>query len=334
MKRHIAIAGVAAALVLASACDKKDPSDSQSKGPAVASVGSGQITVDQFKAKLAALPPMVQARYAPLERRKEFLDNMVRTEVLVAEARSRGLEKDPEVRATMDRVLAQRLTKLELDDFDKKNAPSEEELKNYYETHKSEFVRPDRIRVSHVFFGSKAAGGARDRLKAEAEKSLADVKSKEAGPKKSAFGALARSRSEDEATKSLEGDLGFHTREELAGLWGQPFADAAFSLKSTNDIAGVVATDRGFHLVKLTGRQPGFETSLDSAKSRIQSRLLMEKRRAFSEKLLADLKKKYNVTIHEDALKSVEVAANPAPPAGAPAASAAPAPSASAPSKP
>lgn len=318
MDRNYAIGAAAAALILASACSKP-PAEAQAKGPAVASFGSGQITADQFKAKLAELPPMVQARYAPLERRKEFLDNMVRTELLVAEGRSRGLDKDPEVRATLDRIIAQKVMKLEAEEFDKKNPVTDDEIKAFYESHKNEFVRAERIRVSHILFGAKSGGAPRERLKSEAEKGLAEVKAKEAGPNKTAFGALARSRSDDEASKSLEGDLGFHSKEELAGLWGPAVADAAFSLKSVNDLSGAVESEKGIHLLKLTARQPGFEQSLESAKGRIQARVLQEKRREYSEKFLAELKTKHNVVVHEDVLKSVEMPSNsPAAPPGFP----------------
>ncbi len=316
MRRNHTIAAAAAALTVLSACPKP-AAQSQGSGPAVATFAGGQITADQLKAKLAELPPPVQARYAPVERRKEFLENMLRTEILVAEARSRNLEKDPEVRATVDRVLAQRVLKLEMEEFEKKNAVSEEELKSFYEAHKTEFLRPERIRVSHVFFSAKP-GTARERLKAEAEKTLAEVKLKETGATKTAFAALARSRSDDDASKTLEGDLGFHTKDELAGLWGQPLADAAFSLKSVNEVSGVIPTDKGFHLVKLTGRQPGFDQPFETAKSRIQGRLLVDKRREFTDKLLADLKLKHNVVVHDDVLKSIELPAGSSAPSAAP----------------
>jgi peptidyl-prolyl cis-trans isomerase C len=326
MKRALTGASIVAALLTLSACEKQK-AEPQSTGPAVATVGTTRITVDQFKEKLAELPPMVRPRYAPPERRKEFLDNLVRNEVLLAEARSRGLEKDPEVRTALDRVLIQRLLKVESDALEKKNAPTEEEIKAFYEGHKNEFVRPERIRVSHVFYETKTPGAARERTKAEATKALADVKSKESGATKTAFGALAKARSNDDKTKGIEGDLGSHTREELVGLWGQVFADAASALKSPNEIGDVVATDNGFHLIKLMSRQPGFEQSLETAKSRIQGRLLMEKRSKLMDEFVSELKRKANVTINEDVLKSIEIAPNqPSPNQPAPMPPAPPAP--------
>jgi peptidyl-prolyl cis-trans isomerase C len=313
MKRIRVIVVAAAALAAFSACDKRQ-GEPAAKGPAVAVLAGSSITVERYQKKLAELPPAIQARYSTLERKKEFLDNLIRSEVLLAEAKKRGLEQDPEVRSTLDKILVQRLWKLEMDEFDKKNAPSDADLKAFYEEHKSEFVKPERVRVSHVFFTAGAAGAPRDRVKAEAQKALAETKSKESGANKTAFAQLARARSDDERTKSLDGDLGLHTREELTGLWGQPFADAAFSLKSPNDIGELVAGERGFHIVKLIARQPGFERSLENAKGPIQSRLLMERRSRFMDEFVAELKRKSNVSINEEALKSITVASMPTMP--------------------
>ncbi len=314
MKRIRIIVAAAAALAAFSACSKHS-AEKGAQGPAVAVLAGSSITVEQFQKKLAELPPVIQARYSSLERRKEFLDNLIRSEVLLAEAKKRGLDQDPEVRSTLDKILVQRLWKLETDEFDKKNAPSDADLKTFYEEHKSEFIKPERIRVSHVFFSAGATGAPRDRVKAEAQKALAETKAKESGANKTAFAQLARSRSDDERTKSLDGDVGFHSREELAGLWGQPFAEAALSLKSPNDIGELVASERGFHLVKLIARQPGFERSLENAKAQIQSRLLMEKRSHFMDEFIAELKRKSNVSINEEALKSISVTSMPSLPA-------------------
>ncbi|NTX38982.1 peptidylprolyl isomerase, partial [Myxococcus sp. CA033] len=88
-------------------------------------------------------------------------------------------------------------------------------------------------------------------------KLLADLKTKEAGPIKSAFEMAATQQSQDSASKAAGGDLGFRSREELTQAWGAALADAAFGLKSSSEIGQVVETDKGFHLVKFQSRQVG-----------------------------------------------------------------------------
>ena len=62
----------------------------------LAKVGDTTITVKEFADRLASQSPYLRARYNSAERRKEFLDNMVRFELLAIEARKRGLHEQPE----------------------------------------------------------------------------------------------------------------------------------------------------------------------------------------------------------------------------------------------
>src|SRR5215831_12354540 len=55
------------------------------------------ITVGEFQDRINKQSPYVRARYTSMERKKEFLDNLVRFEVLAKEAERKGLHKDPEV---------------------------------------------------------------------------------------------------------------------------------------------------------------------------------------------------------------------------------------------
>src|SRR5579859_5988463 len=79
------------------ACGRKGGSESKS-GPAVATVGNDTITADEFKKRLEETSPFLRARYTTLERKKEFLDNLIRNELLAQEAEKQGLDKSPAVR--------------------------------------------------------------------------------------------------------------------------------------------------------------------------------------------------------------------------------------------
>ena len=79
----------ASACALALGCGKRSSSTETKSGPAVAHVGNDVITADEFKKKLDETSPFLRARYNTLDRKKEFLENLVRNELLVQEAEKR-----------------------------------------------------------------------------------------------------------------------------------------------------------------------------------------------------------------------------------------------------
>ena len=299
------------------------------QGEVIATVGGEVITTADFEARMDEQSPFIRARYNTLERKKEFLDNMIRFEVLAQEAERRGLQNDPEVIATARKVMVQKLMRAEFDDSAAAEFP-ESELRAFYEANISDYVKPERVRVSHIFLAADASN--RSKVRSEASRLLAEVKGKEAGPIKTAFAETAKTRSDDAASKAAGGDLLFKTREELVQAWGEKFADAVFAMKNIGDIGAVVESDKGFHLVKLTGRQNALDRPFEAVKAQIQNRLFREKRTKAFEDFVAKLKEQANVQIREDVLAALEVAppkgeahgaAPDADPAAAPAAPAA-----------
>lgn len=286
-------------------------------GEVVAVVGDKRITVDDFRAKLDEQSPFLRARYSSLERKKEFLDNLTRFEVLLQEAKRRRLESDPEVRAMLDKVLVQRLIKVHSEEVEKSASLDEAALRKYYDDHLTEFARPERVRVAHVFIASAKGDPERASAQKQAGAALADLKGKESA-NDGEFGQFARKRSDDLSTRDSGGELGFKTREELQQAWGAEFANAAFALKTFGELGPVVATDRGLHLIKLLGRQSGVEQSFDSAKDRLRDRLAMERRGKALDEFIAGLKTSAGVKVFDDVLAGIEVKGASAEPASTP----------------
>src|SRR5258705_13977926 len=92
-------------IALAFAACKKD----QKSGPVVAQVGGETITADEVRQRLNETSPFLRARYNTLDRKKEFLENMVRNELLSQEAVRQGYDKSPAARERMNRAMIQEL---------------------------------------------------------------------------------------------------------------------------------------------------------------------------------------------------------------------------------
>jgi len=259
----------------------------------LAKVGDRTITIGEFADRLASQSPYLQARFESPERRKEFLDNLVRYELLVYEAKRRGYMDDPEVQRARRRVMVQELVEQEVEEPLEENPISEEEVQAAYDANPTEFDRPQQVRASHIF--------VTDRKKAKAI--LEQVKSAD----RANFSRLAREHSEDDKTKGNSGDLRFFTAEGD----GQPSAavrKAAFSIDNIGAVyPGLVEDGGGYHIVMLTGKRAELKRTYEQAKRAIRHKLTKERKDEAMEALAKRLRAQVEVEIDYDALEEVVV---------------------------
>jgi peptidyl-prolyl cis-trans isomerase D len=140
-------------------------------------------------------------------------------------------------------------------------AVSDAEVRAWYDGHKDRFLQPEERRASHILVGSEKLG--KTKAKAKAEELLAEIRKNPA-----VFADLARKNSDDPGSASKGGDLGFFGR----GMMVKPFEDATLSLKE-GEISGVVESDFGFHIIKLTGIHAAKEKPLAEVRAEIEAEL-------------------------------------------------------------
>ncbi len=137
--------------------------------------------------------------------------------------------------------------------------PDPAQVKTYYEQNRKRFVTEEERRASHILV--KPEGD-----KAPARATLEALRQKIAGG--ADFAALAKAESQDKGSAAAGGDVGLFTRD----LVDAPFAEAAFALKQ-GEVSGVVETDSGLHLIKVTEIRPGKERTFDEVRPEIESDL-------------------------------------------------------------
>jgi hypothetical protein len=99
-------------LACASARVPPDGNRASDPGAVVLARGEGvTITAAEFRSRLAEQSETVRARFSTPENRREFLDNLVKFELLVAEARRQGLDRDPEIQLAMEKLMVVRLVR-------------------------------------------------------------------------------------------------------------------------------------------------------------------------------------------------------------------------------
>lgn len=300
MVRRIVLPGLALAAL--AACGG---AGSSSSGPAVARGDGLVITAGEFKARLAEQSPFIRARFSSLERRKEFLDNLIRFEVLAHEAAREGLEKDPDVQLTLQKVMVQKLVQKVFATPTDGPAVPDSEVRGYYDGHKDEFFRPRRLRLSLIVWSAPASGPVRAAKLALARKALAKVKATERKDP-GAFAAAAKASTEDAAGRQTGGDLGFRSQDELAASYGAELAAAVFALPP-GATSGVIETPKGIYLAKATGVMEQFDRPFDTVKGQIAQKLLRERKTKEFDALVKRLRDQAHVEIDEKALAAIQV---------------------------
>ncbi|MFZ3208002.1 MAG: peptidylprolyl isomerase [Geobacteraceae bacterium] len=303
MRIPMAFKTLALALCLAAlcGCNPKQGSETgkpaKSAGQVLAEVNGTIITTDELKREIDTLPPYLKPMTESAEGRKEMLDTMVVRELILQQALKDGLDKSSAVADKMEdlkkRVLVEAFIKKKVEE---QVNIGDAELQKFYDQNSDKFKTGEQIKASHILVKSEK----------DAKDILAKLKQGES------FEELARKSSID-GSAAKGGDLGWFGS---GGAMIPEFEKVAFALKE-GQLSGIVPTQYGFHIIKMTGKRPAGLRPFAEVKDQIKAKLLPEKQQDVFVKLKEELKKTAKISIKEDALKGID--AKPAAAASVPA---------------
>jgi peptidyl-prolyl cis-trans isomerase D len=153
---------------------------------------------------------------------------------------------------------------LDVSDIAKTIEVTEADVKAYYDENMASFRKDEQRRVAHIlieFNDDEAAA------KSKIEALLVRINAGED------FATLAKESSEDTFSGENGGDLDWIER----GAMGDAFDEGAFALTEVNSVSGVVQSDFGFHLIKLTDLKAEQVQAFDDVKDELQAKVSNEK---------------------------------------------------------
>jgi hypothetical protein len=241
--------------------------------PVIVTLEDQQVRRSDFERHLAAVEARGLGPLAP-EARQGLLDTFLEEQVLLMEARRRGLlapDAPPEeAPRAVARLLAEAIAPV---------AVPEAEIEAYFEAHTEEFHVPETVTVRQILVDT--LNEARD-LK---RRLYRDSRS---------FETLAGTRSKGPEA-AVGGYLGTFERGQLP----EELEEVAFGL-APGRTSQPVQTSLGYHVLRVDSRQPPRELSLEEARGWIRERLTRERADADARVFVAELLSRAKVN-HEAA---------------------------------
>ena len=249
---------------------------------------------------------------------RDTLEEAIESKILLREARKFSIEvSDEEIEATIDKLrsnfdseeefmeaiqaagqslsdLRERTRKQKMAQYlagskrrllEEEIIVSEGDILQYYEDHKQDFERPERVRVRRIFLPAGRETQERANARAQLERLREQI---EAGAE---FEELARLHSQGPDAE-LGGLIGWQQRNDL----NPALDEAAFALP-VGGTSDVIETRGGVLLLRVDGREEKSFAPLDEVRMTIEPQIRAEAARVRYQKWLGDLRKRSRVRI-------------------------------------
>jgi len=253
-------------------------------GSTVAKVGGTKITEAMLNEKLAQTPPNYQEYVKTSVGRKQFVDAVVREQIVIESAKRAGMAKKAEFKNAIKAYKAEQqrqlveyknnlLIQAYVQQLQSQITASDADIQAFYDANRAMFDKPVSYTVRHILVPTQA----------QAEAALARIKGGES------FEKVAKEVSQDSASAAKGGLIGPFQRGDLV----KEFENVALSLK-TGEMSGVVETPYGYHIIYKVSEKTLPAISFDKAKPMIKR--MIEKERF--DQWFAEQNKKLNVKVN------------------------------------
>ncbi len=154
---------------------------------------------------------------------------------------------------------------------------ADDEIRRYYDEHREELSQPEQVRARHVLVKIDES-----RDEAEAERLMTQVRARLG--RGETFEAVAAALSDDPGSKDRGGDLGYFGRGQMIAAFEQAAFEAAIGA-----VVGPVKTSFGLHLIEVLDHRSGGVEPLEQAAAKIRARLAGERSATAAEIRAAEL---------------------------------------------
>jgi hypothetical protein len=166
-------------------------------------------------------------------------------------------------------------------------APADEEIARYYQAHRLEFARPERVRLRQILTEERATAE-------KARREIAAGTPFEVVARRLAQGAAGVKTPSAAPAVGVSADQGELARSDLP----PSFADLIFALRA-GEVSPVVPASYGFHIFQVVSRQPAEVVTLAAARDEIVAKLREEGADRRLRALVEEARGRYNTKVYE-----------------------------------
>jgi peptidyl-prolyl cis-trans isomerase C len=226
--------------------------------PVLAIVNGKPISQNEFDHRWAELTPELREHYSRAGGRGRFLDDLISRELLVQEARRRGVDRNPALRDRIELMKEQML----VDDLLQQGLGqpveiTDAELDAYVSQHRELMPPENQIYAAHIVVDSPAAAR---QVKRQLDRGAS-------------FETLATRFSTDKATRAQGGDLGPYRPGSA-----EPEVESVMLNLKPGMISEPIKTDTGYRLIKVLRRESPDPQVVQAVREQLRRELRAEKR--------------------------------------------------------
>ena len=281
-----------------------DAGDSSSPQPDVlATVDEVAITLADFEAEVARRGG--GSSFQTEAARRGLLDEMIRLEVLAAQARRAGYDAEHEMRSEMKHLLAGRYRENHLEPQLRDITVDDDEIESTYHEQADRFTIPAAVRAAIIKFAwtptTSPDGRQRIRERAASAREAALRQSESEN-----FGALAAQHSDDQASRYRGGDLGWLVEGQPDARFEEPVLEAILAL-DPGTLSDLIETASGLYLIKVLDTRDAELRPLAEVAGAIRAEIQARKVDEATQRFHAEATNGLSIRIDENRLAAIEI---------------------------
>jgi len=243
-------------------------------------------------------------RRADARSKNEVLQEMIQFESLLARARATGADRDPELVTAFQRMVVGRFQEEQLNRRGLDSVQvSEAEIETFFQEHPDRFTTPKQVRLGLIQRKASPKADPARRAQLHQETESLWTQAKQTG--EDGFRQLAMKYSDDQATRYAGGDTGWFVPEQTDSRWEPKIVEAVSSLSAPGELAPLVETGSGFHIVKLLGTQQARLRPLSEVRDGIEYQLRLEKAQVLRQQFFQEMRAGLAIEVNQAALDAI-----------------------------